>query len=103
MNWLGDRAGRLVERARAGSSAAAQELIRRHLPATWKAALVVAGSRERADDATQEAFVDALRSLDRFDTSRPFGPWVARIAVNRAVFGAPEHHYEQLCRMAEAG
>jgi RNA polymerase sigma-70 factor (ECF subfamily) len=49
--------------------------------------LVVAGTREAADDATQEAFAAAFRALDRFDTSRPFGPWIARIAVNRALDG----------------
>lgn len=27
----------------------------------------------------------AYRSLDRFDTGRPFGPWIARIAANLAV------------------
>ena len=61
--------------------------MRRHLTGVWRAAFVVAGSREAADDATQEAFVAALGALDRFDTSRPFGPWVVRIAVNRALDG----------------
>ena len=27
----------------------------------------------------------AIRSLDRFDRGRPFGPWLHRIAVNRAI------------------
>jgi RNA polymerase sigma-70 factor (ECF subfamily) len=84
---LRERDGRLVERALAGSSDAAQELVRRYLTTAWRAALVVAGSAEAADDAVQEAFVSALRSLDRFDRSRPFGPWIARIAVNRALDG----------------
>src|SRR5258708_5466163 len=33
----------------------------------------------------QEAFVAALRNLDRFDRRRPFGPWLHRIVVNRAI------------------
>jgi RNA polymerase sigma-70 factor (ECF subfamily) len=26
-----------------------------------------------------------VRSLDRFDRGRPFGPWLHRIVVNRAI------------------
>ena len=84
---LRERDGRLVERARSGSAEAAEELVRRHMNRAWRAALVVAGSREAADDAVQEAFVSALRSLDTFDTAREFGPWIVRIAVNRALDG----------------
>ena len=38
-----------------------------------------------AEDIAQEAFLAAVRALDRFDRSRPFGPWLHRIAVNRAI------------------
>ena len=31
------------------------------------------------------AFLAAIRSLDRFDRRRPFGPWLHRIVVNRAI------------------
>jgi RNA polymerase sigma-70 factor, ECF subfamily len=37
-----------------------------------------------ADDAAQDAFVSAIRSLSKYDSSRPFAPWIAKIAVNRA-------------------
>src|SRR5207248_2909734 len=30
-------------------------------------------------------FLAALRALDRFDRRRPFGPWLHRIVVNRAI------------------
>ena len=33
----------------------------------------------------QEAFLAAVRALDRFDAARPFGPWLHRIVVNRAI------------------
>ncbi len=39
---------------------------------------------EDADDAAQDAFVAAWTSLGRFDPAQPFGPWLARIAVNAA-------------------
>jgi RNA polymerase sigma-70 factor (ECF subfamily) len=38
-----------------------------------------------AEDVAQEAFLAAVRSLDRFDRGRPFGPWLHRIVVNRAI------------------
>ena len=38
-----------------------------------------------AEDVAQEAFLAAVRSLDRFDRRRPFGPWLHRIVVNRAI------------------
>ena len=30
----------------------------------------------------------AIRNLDRFDRRRPFGPWLHRIVVNRAIDAA---------------
>jgi RNA polymerase sigma-70 factor (ECF subfamily) len=38
-----------------------------------------------AEDVAQEAFLAAVRALDRFDRRRPFGPWLHRIVVNRAI------------------
>ncbi len=38
-----------------------------------------------AEDIAQEAFLAALRALDRFDVRRPLGPWLHRIVVNRAI------------------
>lgn len=39
--------------------------------------------REDAIDAVQEAFVDAFRSLESFDLSRPFYPWFYVLLRNR--------------------
>ena len=41
--------------------------------------------RRAAEDIAQEAFLAAVRNLDRFDRRRPFGPWLHRIVVNRAI------------------
>jgi RNA polymerase sigma-70 factor (ECF subfamily) len=42
----------------------------------------MSGSREEAEDITQEAFVKAYRAFDRYDTSRPFERWLFRIIAN---------------------
>ena len=38
-----------------------------------------------AEDIAQEAFLAAVRALDRFDRRRPFAPWIHRIVVNRSI------------------
>ena len=80
-----DDDGALVASARNGSADALGELFDRHWHRTWRAAYAVTGQRELADDAAQDAFLRAAAALDRFDARRPFGPWLARIAVNRAI------------------
>jgi len=77
----------LVHEVRGGSSEAAEVLFERHWPRAWQAAYAVLGDRTRADDAAQSAIERGFRSLDSFDARRPFGPWIARIAVNQALNG----------------
>ena len=75
----------LIRQARRGSRAAAEELFRRHWRDVWKAAFAVTGREALADDTAQDAFVRAFGALEQFDDRREFGPWVKRIAVNRAI------------------
>src|SRR3954463_1428246 len=76
---------KLVELARGGSREAAAELFNRHWQSAWRAAFVIAGRRELADDVAQDAFERAFAALGRFDERRPFGPWLHRIVVNRCL------------------
>jgi RNA polymerase sigma-70 factor, ECF subfamily len=82
-----DRAGEpaLVRAAQRGSAEAFAELFRRHWPRAHRAAWLVVRDATAAEDVAQEAFLSAVRSLDRFDRRRPFGPWLHRIVVNRAI------------------
>ena len=50
-------------------------------------ALVALTVTDRDDvlDIVQESFVDAWRSLDRFDTTREVGPWLRTICRNRVL------------------
>ena len=75
----------LVRRAQNGSRDAAAALFARHWPQARRAALAVTGSDAAADDVAQDAFERAFAGLARFDVSRPFGPWLHRIVVNRAI------------------
>ena len=75
----------LVRAAQHGDGDAVDELFRRHWPAVHRAAWLVVHDAAAAEDIAQEAFLSALRALDRFDRRRPLGPWLHRIVVNRAI------------------
>jgi RNA polymerase sigma-70 factor (ECF subfamily) len=75
----------LIRAAQHGSPEAVDELFRRHWPAAHRAAWLVVHDAAAAEDIAQEAFLSALRALDRFDRRRPLGPWLHRIVVNRAI------------------
>src|SRR5438034_2727054 len=74
-----------VQGARAGSAADLEALFREHWPRAYRAAYLVVHDAAAAEDIAQEAFLSAVRALDRFDRRRPFGPWLNRIVVNRAI------------------
>jgi RNA polymerase sigma-70 factor, ECF subfamily len=79
------RESALVREASAGSSEAMEALFRAHWPRAYRAAYLVVHDATGAEDIAQEALLSAIRALDRFDRSRPFGPWLHRIVVNRAI------------------
>jgi RNA polymerase sigma-70 factor (ECF subfamily) len=83
-------AGRRDERAwvrgaQAGSVSDFESLFRAHWPLAYRAAYLVVHDTAAAEDIAQEAFLAAVRALDRFDRRRPFAPWLHRIVVNRAI------------------
>ena len=74
-----------VRGAQAGSASDLEALFRAHWPRAYRAAYLVVHDAAGAEDVAQEAFLAAVRALDRFDSRRPFGPWLHRIVVNRAI------------------
>ena len=76
---------RWIRDAQRGSGEALEALYRRHWPWAHRAAYLVVHDQAAAEDIAQEAFLAAVRALDRFDRRRPFGPWLHRIVVNRAI------------------
>jgi RNA polymerase sigma-70 factor (ECF subfamily) len=75
----------LIALAQRGSLDAVAELFERYWPVAWQAAFAVTGNLARADDAAQDAIQRAFAALDRFETGRPFAPWIRKIAANRAI------------------
>jgi RNA polymerase sigma-70 factor (ECF subfamily) len=86
----GERPSRRRERAwvraaQAGSSEAMEALFKAHWRPAHRAAFLIVRDAAAAEDIAQESFLAAIRALDRFDRRRPFGPWLHRIVVNRAI------------------
>jgi RNA polymerase sigma-70 factor, ECF subfamily len=79
------KGGRALRGAQRGSIAEFENLFRAHWPRAYRAAYLVVHDAAAAEDIAQEAFISALRALDRFDRRRPFGPWLHRIVVNRSI------------------
>jgi RNA polymerase sigma-70 factor (ECF subfamily) len=74
-----------IRRAQEGSTSAMEALFRHHWSRAYRAAYLVVHDAAAAEDIAQEGFLAAVRNLDRFDRRRPFGPWLHRIVVNRAI------------------
>jgi RNA polymerase sigma-70 factor (ECF subfamily) len=74
-----------IRGAQRGSVSDLEALFRHHWPRAYRAAYLVVHDSAAAEDIAQESFLAAVRALDRFDRRRPFGPWLHRIVVNRAI------------------
>jgi RNA polymerase sigma-70 factor, ECF subfamily len=74
----------LADRAQAGDLDAYAEIVRRYQGLLVRAAYVVTGSADEAEDAAQEALVKAYRAIGRFRRGAPLRPWLLRIVTNEA-------------------
>ncbi len=74
----------LVLRARDGDTAAFTELVSRFERGIYALALQKLGHPEDAQDAAQDAFLEAYRTLDRLETPAAFPAWIRKITLNLA-------------------
>jgi len=75
----------LVAHCQRNDIAAYEELVRRHREAVYRVVYAVAGNHDQAEDIVQETFLHAYQTIRRFDSRRPFAPWLKRIGVNCAI------------------
>ncbi len=73
---------RLVEQAREGDDTAFGTLVLRYERKLIRVLVRLVQDEELARDLAQETFWKVYTRLDRFDTSRRFGPWLFRVGVN---------------------
>ena len=81
----------LVTRCRKGDSLAFEELVRKYQQTILNLAYHYLGYQRDFEDVAQKIFTKIYFSLPKFDTRRPFFPWLYRIAVNQC--------YDELRRM----
>jgi RNA polymerase sigma-70 factor (ECF subfamily) len=71
-----------IRRVLVGDREEYRVLMERHLPAVLRMTLRVTGNLEDAEEAAQEAFLQAYKKLPTFREQAAFGTWVYRIAMN---------------------
>jgi RNA polymerase sigma-70 factor (ECF subfamily) len=74
----------LVERLRAGESAAFEILVDSYFNSMLHVARGYVASREAAEDVVQETFLGVIRGLSAFEGRSSLKTWMFRILVNRA-------------------
>ena len=75
----------LLLRLRNGEPEAFETLVRGQTPRLLAVARRMLRSEQDAQDAVQEAFISAFKSLDSFEGSCQLSTWLHRIAVNAAL------------------
>ncbi len=81
--WLDeDEALRLC---RNGDTAAYAVIVRRYQSEALRFTYLITGERGAAEDAAQDAFLDAYLHIRRYDPNRPFRPWLYKILSNAAL------------------
>jgi RNA polymerase sigma-70 factor (ECF subfamily) len=75
----------VVAQARCGDHAAFRILVERYQGRAYRLALRVLRDEDEAQDAVQDAFVKAYRSLARFQGRAGFYTWLYRIVMNQCL------------------
>ena len=75
----------LVAAAKLGDHPAFLELWTRHSDRVFKTAYGITGRREDAEDAIQDAWMNAYLHLNTFDGRAKFVTWLTRIAINSSL------------------
>ena len=73
----------LAQQFRQNDELAFRKLMGRYHSLVFGVCLRILGHRQDAEDATQETFSRVARYLHRWDSRRPFEPWLVAIAGNR--------------------
>lgn len=75
----------LVKECQAGDISAFDKLVKRYMKQIYQLAYQIVGNHEDADDISQEAFIQAYKSISKFKGRSKFSTWLRRIAVNLSI------------------
>lgn len=98
-----EREPEFLVRAIGGDHEAYANLVRPYERVAYRVAAAITGRSADAEEAMQNGFVKAYRSLHRFRVGASFKPWLLRIVVNEAhnVVRAERRHARLASRAAE--
>lgn len=82
-----------IARARTGDATAFRRLVDANAGAMFRVCARITGDRMLAEDAVQEALLNAFRHLADFDGRSAFSTWLYRIAVNAALVQVRKRRY----------
>lgn len=74
----------LINRIKQGDHTAMELLFKDHIQGAVRLAYLITKDWTTAEDATQEAFIQVMRSINSFKQGKPFKPWFSRIVINKA-------------------
>jgi RNA polymerase sigma factor (sigma-70 family) len=80
-----DKHVELVERCKLGDRKAQYELYRLYAKAMHNVCVRILNHDGEAEDALQDAFVDAFTHIHQFRQQSTFGAWLKQIVVNKAI------------------
>jgi len=75
----------IVNRVVDGQTALYEVLMRRHNERVYRAARAIVRDEDEAEDAMQQAYVNAYVNLRQFDRRAKFSTWLTKIAINEAL------------------
>ncbi|MGD2026791.1 MAG: RNA polymerase sigma factor [Anaerolineales bacterium] len=73
-----------IEQLKQGKIEGLEILVMQYQTRAIRAAFLILGDHELAEDIVADAFIRAYHHIDQFDTGRPFAPWFYQIVVNLA-------------------
>ncbi len=74
----------LISRIKQGDRRAMEAIFQTHVEAAVRLAYMITHDWPTAEDAVQEAFIQAFRSIRTFKDGMAFKPWFSRIVINKA-------------------
>jgi RNA polymerase sigma-70 factor (ECF subfamily) len=77
-----------VRALQAGDANALAILVVANESKAMRVAFAITGDRSQAEDVVADSFLVAYQQIRRFDSSRPFSPWLIRIVVNGSLAAA---------------
>ncbi|MGI5832629.1 MAG: RNA polymerase sigma factor [Thermoguttaceae bacterium] len=80
-----DEDTRLMMELKAGDASAFEELMTRNQPKVLSMLVHFVGSRQQAEDLTQEVFLNVYRSRETYQPTAKFSTWLYRIVHNLAL------------------